>query len=79
MKKLTAILLLSALCLNTQAQDKCKGTTASGTNCKAVVGLKNGFCYRHQPGAKHCPHTSEKGKQCQMITKDGSLCRFHNK
>lgn len=76
-KAITTLLLLAAL--STQSQDKCKGTTASGTQCKAVVGIKNGLCYRHQPNVKHCPHTSENGKQCGMVTKDGGLCRFHNK
>lgn len=77
MKRTIAIIMLLSV-VKTYAIEPCKGVSAKGEACKVVVGIKNGYCYRHQPDAKHCPYTSPKGKPCGMITKGGELCRFHS-
>lgn len=34
----------------TPATVQCKGLTKSGTRCKHMTRIANGYCYQHQPG-----------------------------
>lgn len=72
------LLVISMALMSFATIDPCKGVSSKGEPCKMVIGIKNGFCYKHQPDAKHCPHVSPKGKSCGMVTKNGELCRFHS-
>jgi hypothetical protein len=69
---------------------QCKGITQSGTRCRHVTRIANGYCFQHtsqnsSPGAvarqtdvsAACGARTQAGGSCRRIVKGGGRCSRH--
>lgn len=79
MKTILFLLMLAVTTATAQDAKQCKGTTAKGLPCKAIMIGKDGYCRSHSPSAFRCNFVKHNNEKCKMIVKhEGQRCKFHN-